>query len=136
MGVALAEVVARHGTPLYIYSATTVLRRFAQLRAALQSTGCPFRIQYAMKANRFPPLLALVRAEQDLAMDCCSPREVERALAAGFRPEEISVTAGHAVGARPAGFCSAGRSPEPGYALGAASLQSAAGALATGGVCA
>lgn len=93
-GVALAQVAARHGTPLYIYSATTVQQRFAQLRAALQSTGCPFRIQYAMKANRFPPLLALVRAEHDLAIDCCSPREVERALGAGFRPEEISVTAG------------------------------------------
>ena len=93
-GLAIAEVAARHGTPLYVYGAATVRRRFAQLREALRSIGVAFRIHYAMKANRFLPLLDLIRAEGDLAMDCCSPHEVTRALASGFRPEEISVTAG------------------------------------------
>lgn len=92
-GVPLASVVARHGTPLYVYGATTVRRRLAQLRDALGTTGIPYRIHYAMKANRFPPLLALVRAEGDVAIDACSPSEVSAALASGFRPDEISVTA-------------------------------------------
>lgn len=93
-GVAVAEIAARYGTPLYVYSAATVRRRFAQLRAALGGTRLDFRIHYAMKANRFPPLLQLIRAEGDVAIDACSPREVAQALAIGFAPAEISVTAG------------------------------------------
>lgn len=93
-GVSVAEIAARHGTPLYIYSAATVRRRFAELRAALAGSGVASRIYYAMKANRFPPLLRLIRAEGDVAIDACSPREVAQALAIGFGPAEISVTAG------------------------------------------
>jgi diaminopimelate decarboxylase len=91
-GVPLADLARRHGTPLYVYSAATVRRRLAELRGALRSTGAPFRIHYAMKANRFGPFLATIRAEGDVGIDACSPREVERALAAGFAPDEISVT--------------------------------------------
>jgi len=93
-GVSVAELAARHSTPLYVYGAATVRRRFAQLRAALAGTGVAARIYYAMKANRFPPLLRLIRAEGDVAIDGCSPREVAHALAIGFDPAEISVTAG------------------------------------------
>ena len=91
--VDLAELAARHGTPLYVYGAATVRRRFAELRAALAATGLRSRIHYAMKANRHPGLLALVRGEGDLAIDACSPREVDAALACGFTPAEVSVTA-------------------------------------------
>lgn len=93
-GHPLADLARQHGTPTYVYSAATVRRRFHEMRRALRSIGAPFRIQYAMKANRFGPLLDLVRAEGDLGIDACSPREVERALQHGFQPHEISVTAG------------------------------------------
>lgn len=93
-GRPLFDIAAAHGTPVYVYGAATLRRRFAELRAALHSTGAPARIHYAMKANRFPGVLAAVRGEADIGIDACSPREVEHALAAGFGPAEISVTAG------------------------------------------
>lgn len=92
-GVPLAEVARRHGTPVYVYGARTLTRRVGELRAALRSTGAPYRIHYAMKAARFGPVLELLRREGDLGIDACSPREVERALAAGFDASEVSVTA-------------------------------------------
>ncbi len=48
---------------------------------------------YAIKACRFAPLLQVIRSEGDVGIDASSPAEVECALAAGFAPEEISVTA-------------------------------------------
>lgn len=93
-GQAVAELARTHGTPLYVYSRQTVQRRVAAVRTALKTTGAPFRMHYALKANRYPPLLAVLRAEGDVGIDVCSPREVDHALATGFLPAEISVTAG------------------------------------------
>lgn len=93
-GVALGPLAKAHGTPLYVYGRATLKRRFAELRAALAGTGRGYEIRFAMKSNRFGPVLDLVREERDLKVDCCSPREVERALAHGFTPAELSLTAG------------------------------------------
>lgn len=93
-GVPLGSLARAHGTPLYVYGRATLQRRFAELRAALATTGRAFEIRFAMKSNRFSPVLELVREAGDLKVDCCSPREVERALAHGFSPSELSLTAG------------------------------------------
>ena len=92
-GTPVADLARRLGTPLYIYGRQTLRRRFAELRAALTSTGRPFEIRYAMKSNRFGPVLELVR-ELGLKVDTCSPREIERALQHGFAPADLSLTAG------------------------------------------
>lgn len=92
-GHPLAELAGRHGTPLYVYSRARVRRQIGRLRAALATLGVPARAYYAVKANRHPDVLATVRAEGDVGLDCCSPREVELALASGFEPRELSVTA-------------------------------------------
>lgn len=92
-GVPVSTWARRYGTPLYLYSAATVQRRLGELREALNATGCPHRIAYAMKANRCPDLLRVVRGEGDIGVDCSSPREVAHAFECGFRQEEISVTA-------------------------------------------
>ncbi|MCB9547035.1 MAG: alanine racemase [Myxococcales bacterium] len=93
-GAPLAPLAARLGTPLYVYGGHTLRRRFAALRQALGHAGRPAQIRYAMKANRYGPVLDRVRAEGDLRIDACSPREVERALQHGFEPHEVSLTAG------------------------------------------
>jgi diaminopimelate decarboxylase len=93
-GRSVAALAARHGTPLYVYSTTAVLRQLARLRAALAETGAPTRIWYALKANRFAPLVGLLRAQGGVGIDACSPGEVERALASGFAPDEVSFTGG------------------------------------------
>jgi diaminopimelate decarboxylase len=88
----LIELAAERGTPLYVYRGGVIRDRFARLRHALH--GFERRILYAMKANRNAQVLRLVRAEGDIEIDACSPREVDTALDAGFAPDEISVTAG------------------------------------------
>lgn len=89
-GVSVGDIAAAQGTPLYVYGQRSIRRRFAELRDALASTGAKSRIHYAMKANRFEPVLDVVRKEQDIGIDACSPREIERARTAGFSPDEIS----------------------------------------------
>ncbi len=92
-GVAVGPLAAEHGTPLYVYGRQTLARRFAELKAALGTTGRAFEIRYAMKSNRFGPVLDFVRT-QGVKVDCCSPREMERAKAHGFAAHELSLTAG------------------------------------------
>ena len=92
-GHPLAAVAREHGTCLYAYGAKTVRRRIGELRAALASTGAPHRLLFAMKANRYRPLLDLLKREGDLGIDACSPREIARALEAGFTRDQISLTA-------------------------------------------
>lgn len=93
-GVDVSSLAERHGTPLYVYGRQTLSRRFDELERAGASLGRPFEIRYAMKSNRFGPVLDLVRERKTLKVDTCSPREVERALTHGFAPHELSLTAG------------------------------------------
>jgi diaminopimelate decarboxylase len=90
-GVSLAEVAALHGTPTYVYGAQTLRARARAMVGALPEGSA---VWYALKANRFPGVLEVLRSVPGIGIDACSPREVEHALAAGFGPEEISVTAG------------------------------------------
>ena len=92
-GVAVGPLAAEFGTPLYVYGRKTLARRFAELKAALSTTGRAFEIRYAMKSNRFGPVLDFVRT-QGVKVDCCSPREMERAMSHGFAARELSLTAG------------------------------------------
>ncbi len=92
--IQLQPLAAQHGTPLYVYSAALVHQRVQALQDALRQTGAPFRMHYAMKANRFEPLLEMLAGDPRVGIDCCSPREVQRALESGFGRERISFTAG------------------------------------------
>ena len=88
--------LAAEGTPAYVYRAGRVRENLARLRAALETAGVPHDLYYAVKANRFPPLLHDLRAHGQCGIDACSPAEVGLALAHGFREDQISFT-GHAV---------------------------------------
>jgi diaminopimelate decarboxylase len=94
-GVALAAVAESVGTPAYVYSAASVRAAFARLRQAFE--GVPHAVHYALKANS---TLAVVRLLRELGSraDANSIGEVDIALLAGFRPEEIVFTG---VGKRP-----------------------------------
>jgi diaminopimelate decarboxylase len=93
-GHSIRDLAREHGTPLYVYSAPTVRRQVEQIEQALRSTGCPFRIYYALKANRSSGVLQTLRAQGWVGIDACSPREVVHALSHGFPRSSISVTAG------------------------------------------
>ncbi|MCA8974616.1 MAG: diaminopimelate decarboxylase [Planctomycetes bacterium] len=78
--VALAELAARFGTPLYVYSAATIAERVANLRRAF---GDEARICYAVKAN---PNLTLLRRlhGHGVSFDLVSGGELQRLQAAGL----------------------------------------------------
>jgi diaminopimelate decarboxylase len=78
--------------PLYVYSLDRVRANLARLRAALATSGCDHRIYYAMKANRYPPLLRVLAESGLCGVDICSPNELDLALACGFAAEAISFT--------------------------------------------
>ena len=84
--VALPELAAHHGTPLYIYSKraiTDAWQRFAQPLA-----GTAHRICYAVKANSNLAILRLL-AKFDAGFDIVSVGELERVLRAGGEPRHI-----------------------------------------------
>jgi len=80
---ALAEKV---GTPFYVYSAATLRRHVRVVKAAFE--GIPTLLAYAMKANSNQAVLKLMAAE-GAGADVVSLGELERALAAGIKPDMI-----------------------------------------------
>ncbi|WP_084438244.1 diaminopimelate decarboxylase [Niveispirillum irakense] len=92
-GTDLAQAAAAAGGPAFFYSGARVLDNLRRLRAALDSTGLDGAIRYAMKANRFAPLLTWMKLSGLCGIDACSPAEVRHAVQSGFRTGDISYTA-------------------------------------------
>jgi diaminopimelate decarboxylase len=85
-----SEVRERFGTPCYVYDRAgleATARRLLGFRAPYG-----FTLRYAMKANPSRGILTVFRA-LGLHIDASSDWEVERALRAGFAPEQILLTA-------------------------------------------
>lgn len=89
--VPLAELAEKHGTPLYVYSASAMRGKTAQLQrafaAALPANRQPL-ITFACKANSNVAVLRLL-AGQGLGADIVSGGEMARALKAGIAPGKI-----------------------------------------------
>jgi diaminopimelate decarboxylase len=81
-GVRVAELAARYGTPLYVYSAAAIVARVREVRGAF---GPQAQVCYAVKANSNLHLLKLV-AQEGAAFDLVSRGELRRVLAAGLSP--------------------------------------------------
>jgi diaminopimelate decarboxylase len=81
------------GTPLFLYSADRILENIERIHLALENTGIGNRIFYALKANRFAPLLTAIKLSTSCGVDVCSPAEVRHAMSCGFLPSDISYTA-------------------------------------------
>ena len=88
-GVPLADLAARHGTPLYVYSAGTIAARYRAVDDAFRSY--PHAMHYALKANSTLAIVRLLRGLGALA-DANSGGEIEVALRAGFIPPQIVFT--------------------------------------------
>lgn len=91
-GQPLAALAQKCGTPTFVYSTTRVLEKLDQLHAALDDNQLPHQVFYALKANRHPDLLAALRESERCGIDVCSPRELLRALDAGFAEGDITYT--------------------------------------------
>lgn len=88
-GVSLSTIADAAGTPLYVYSASEIRRRFKELDAAFGRH--PHAIHYALKANSS---LAIARMLRDMgsAADANSIWEIDVARRAGFEPTDIVFT--------------------------------------------
>ena len=84
--VAVADIAAQVGTPFYVYSSATLRRHVRVVKAAFE--GIPTLLAYAMKANSNQAVLKLM-ASEGAGADVVSLGELERALAAGIKPEMI-----------------------------------------------
>jgi len=84
--VSLAKIAAEVGTPVYVYSATTIERHYEAFADAL--SGQNARVFYAMKAN---PNLAVLNLLGYLGAgaDTVSEGEIRKALAAGIPADRI-----------------------------------------------
>jgi len=84
--VPVAELAARWGTPLYVYSRTSIRRRFEELNQALASH--PHLIAYSVKANGNLAILRTL-AELGAGADIVSAGELYRARLAGIPADRI-----------------------------------------------
>jgi diaminopimelate decarboxylase len=94
-GKNVGQLARQLGTPSFIYSANRVQANLQRIHDALNGTDLQgrFSIYYAMKANRFAPLLSFIRQTGLAGIDACSPNEVRHAISCGFTPQHISFTA-------------------------------------------
>lgn len=90
--VAASGLARRFGTPVYAYDEETIRSKVKLLVRSIAYR--PLRIYYAAKANTNVAILKIIREEggQGFGIDAVSPGEIEIALKAGFRPEQIIFT--------------------------------------------
>ena len=93
-GQSVQQLAEQFGTPTFIYSASRIEANLKRVRHALDAAGLAGRssIFYAMKANRFAPVLQHIQQTGLCGIDACSPNEVRHALGCGFSPSQISFT--------------------------------------------
>ncbi len=81
--VNLSGLAEEHGTPLYVYSAATILDHYRRLDAALD--GIDHEVAYAVKANSNLSVLRLL-AHEGAGFDIVSGGELFRVIKAGGDP--------------------------------------------------
>ncbi len=84
--VALADIAARAGTPVYVYSSQSILDSFRAYDDAL--TGIPHMVCYAVKANSTLAILSLL-AKAGSGFDIVSGGELFRVVKAGGDPSRV-----------------------------------------------
>jgi diaminopimelate decarboxylase len=84
--VALDDIAAAFGTPVYVYSSATLVRHFQVFRAAFAPRDV--LVAFAVKANANLAVLATL-ARQGCGADTVSAGEIKRALKAGVSPDKI-----------------------------------------------
>lgn len=85
-GRPITDIIAEHGTPLYVYDRTVLQWRHDQIRKYMPKE---IAVTYAVKAN---PNLELLREMKRLydGVDIASVGEMEKCMAAGIEPAKMS----------------------------------------------
>lgn len=85
-GLKVRDLAEKYGTPLYIYSASTLLRHFRVYDTAFE--GMPHLTCFSAKSNSNLSILELFK-NQGAGVDIVSGGELYRALQAGINPSRI-----------------------------------------------
>ena len=91
-GVPVTDLVRFTKTPAFFYNGQRIEQNIQRIHSALARLGS-HRIFYAIKANRFAPVLTHIKNLGVCGVDVCSPGELLHAFSCGFKPHEISYTA-------------------------------------------
>ena len=79
-------LLAKYGSPLYVYDEATFRTRCREMKQLIDYPG--FTANYSIKANSNLTLLRIAH-EEGLYADAMSPGEIHLLQTAGFRPEQI-----------------------------------------------
>ena len=88
--VSLAQaksISKKHGVPIYIYKKGIIKRQYELLDSAIKYPNKT--IYYSCKANSNPEVLRYLK-RLGSSIETVSPGEIEKALKAGFRPDDVS----------------------------------------------
>ena len=91
-GVSVADLIGLTKTPAFFYSGKRISQNIDRLHSALSQLDS-HKIYYAIKANRFAPVLTYMKSRGLCGVDICSPSELLHAFSCGFQRNEISYTA-------------------------------------------
>ena len=87
-GVAIADLVAEHGSPLFVFSQRTLVSRYRELHEAFTRRYPKVRIAWSYKTNYLEAVCRTFHKEGAWA-EVVSPFEMDKALAAGVSPDHI-----------------------------------------------
>jgi diaminopimelate decarboxylase len=87
-GVSVADLVAEHGSPLFVFSRKTLVSKYRELHEAFARRWAKVRIAWSYKTNYLEAVCRTFHKEGAFA-EVVSPFEYDRALAAGVSPDRI-----------------------------------------------
>lgn len=87
-GAAVADLVAAHGSPLFVFSERTLVRRYRELHEAFTRRWAKVRIAWSYKTNYLEAICRVFHREGAWA-EVVSPFEMEKALRAGVPADRI-----------------------------------------------
>jgi diaminopimelate decarboxylase len=87
-GVAIADLVAEHGSPLFVFSERTQVRRYRELHDAFARRWAKVRIAWSYKTNYLEAICRVFHREGAWA-EVVSPFELDKALGAGVPADRI-----------------------------------------------
>lgn len=87
-GAAVADLVAAHGSPLFVFSERTLVRRYRELHEAFTRRWAKVRIAWSYKTNYLEAICRVFHREGAWA-EVVSPFEMEKALHNGVPADRI-----------------------------------------------
>ncbi|WP_437744826.1 hypothetical protein WMF39_07295 [Sorangium sp. So ce1504] len=87
-GVAIADLVAQHGSPLFVFSERTLVSRYRELHGAFARRWAKVRIAWSYKTNYLEAICRTFHREGAWA-EVVSPFEYDKAILAGVPAERI-----------------------------------------------